>query len=112
MEVTAARPQIDRVWFETGLKAALNAGEGPKTGEGVLPVGLVTRYIEDGEERSDRSIYRVGYAVRKTGMLGGRSVVLLGLSLSQRGVEGDLQAAVDRAWAAEAANGLAAAPPG
>ena len=70
--------------------------------------GVVTRYIEDGEERTDQSLYRVGFAVRKTGLFGGRSVVLLGLSLARRGVDGDLQAAVDRAEAAEAAKGLAA----
>lgn len=101
MEVTAARPQIDRAWVDAGLKAALDAGSGSKTGEGVLPVGVVTRYIEDGEERTDRSLYRVGFAVRKGGLFSGRAVVLLGLSLGRRGVEGDLQAAVDKAWAGQ-----------
>lgn len=108
MEVTAARPQIDRGWFESGLKETLDRGAGPKTGEGTLPVGVVTRYIEDGEERTDQSLYSAGYAVRKSGLFGGRSVVLLGLSLARRGVAGDLQAAVDRQWAAEASKGLAA----
>ena len=109
MEVSAARPQIDRAWFGDGLKQALEiAGpDAAKTGEGTLPMGVVTRYIEDGEERTDQSLYRVGYAVRKAGLFGGRSVVLLGLSLARRGVAGDLQASVDGAWRAEAPKGLA-----
>ena len=110
MEVTAARPQIDRAWFGDGLKQALDAAAAPdasKTGEGALPVGVITRYIEDGEERTDQSLYRVGYAVRKAGLFGGRSVTLLGLSLAKRGVAGDLQAAVDGAWKSEALKGLA-----
>lgn len=107
MEVTAARPQIDRGWFEAGLKKALEAGTGPKTGEGVLPVGVVTRYIEDGEERTDRSLYRVGFAVRGGGLFSGRKLVLLGLSVVRRGVDADLQSVVDKAWAEQAAQGLA-----
>ena len=109
MEVAAARPQIDRGWFEGGLKKALEAGPGSKTGEGTLPVGVITRYVEDGEERTDRSLYRVGYAVKDGGLFQGRKVVLLGLSLGRRAVDGDLQAAVDKAWTAEAAQGLAKA---
>ncbi|CAN5293844.1 hypothetical protein BH09PSE2_BH09PSE2_24860 [soil metagenome] len=108
MEVSAARPQIALGWFEGGLKTALDPLPGLKTGEGVLPVGVVTRYVEDGEAREDRSLYRVGYAVRKAGLFGGRKITLLGLSLHRRGVAGDLQAAVDAAWRAESARGLAA----
>ena len=107
MEVTAARPQIDRGWFDSGLRKALEAGAGEKTGEGALPVGVVTRYVEDGEERTDMSLYRVGFAVRDGGLFQGRKVVLLGLSLGRRAVAGDLQAAVEKAWAAEASRGLA-----
>ncbi len=104
MEVTAARPQIALAWFDGGLKVAV----GGSTGEGVLPVGVVTRYIEDGEPREDRSLYAAGYAVRKAGLFGGRKATLLGLSLQKRGVSGDLQAAVEAAWKAERARGLAA----
>jgi hypothetical protein len=107
MEVNAARPQIDRAWFADGLKRALDATMGPKTGEGTLPVAIVTRYIEAGETRSDVSIYRVGYAVRKEGLFGGRSVTLLGLALLRKGVTGDAQVLVDGAWGAEAGRGLA-----
>ena len=104
MEVTAARPQIALGWFDGGLRAASGSG----VGEGVLPVGIVTRYVEDGEAREDRSLYAVGYAVRKGGLFGGHKASLLGLSLLRRGVAGDLQSAVESAWAAQAARGLSA----
>lgn len=104
-EIGAGRLQIDRVWFDDGLKKALRAarkaGAPLPKGEARLPVGIVTTYVEDGETRTDQSIYRVGYVVQP-GMLGALKLKLVGVSLVRRDVKGDVQAAVDAAWRAEA----------
>ena len=107
MEVAAAQPQIDRGWIAAGLVRAAKAGGGAPTGEGALPVGLETTYVEDGETRIDRSLYRLGYRVEKGGLFAGPRVVLQGLSLERRGVSGDLQAAVETRWRTVGARGLA-----
>jgi hypothetical protein len=88
---TTGNPRIERGWFEGGLKKARH-GDGAR-----LPVGIVTTYIEDGETRSDRSIYFVGYSL-KDRMLRGAEVELDGLSVARRGVSGNLQAHVDALW--------------
>jgi hypothetical protein len=103
-EIGAGRPQIDLVWFEGGLrnalKAARKAGAPYPKGEAMLPVGIVTTYIEAGETHTDQSIYRVGY-LADPGLLGALKLNLTGAALVKRGVTGDLQKAVDAAWAAE-----------
>jgi hypothetical protein len=100
--VTTGNPRIDRGWFEAGLKRA-RRGEATR-----LPVGIVTSYIEDGEVRSDRSIYFVGYSL-KARMLRGGELRLEGLSLARKGVAGDLQRQVDALW--EGVNGPTAQAP-
>jgi hypothetical protein len=99
MEVTAAAPQIDVNWIATGLRRDLDTRRAAGAGEARLPVGIETTYVEDGETRTDRSLYRVGYAWRGRLLLG-RQIILQGISLSQRGVGGDLQALVNQRWAA------------
>jgi hypothetical protein len=89
--VTTGNPRIDRGWFEAGLK---KARRGAATR---LPVGVVTSYVEDGEVRSDRSIYFVGYSLKGRMLLGSR-LRLEGLSLARRAVGGDLQRQVDALW--------------
>jgi len=104
-EIGAGRLQIDLVWFDDGLKAALKtarkAGAPLPRGEARLPVGVITSYVENGDTRTDQSIYRVGY-VAEPGLLGTVKLKLLGATLVRRGVTGDLQTAVDAAWRAEA----------
>lgn len=107
-EIGAGRLEIDLVWFDDGLKKALKegrkAGGALPKGEATLPVGVITTYVENGETRSDQSIYRVGY-VADSGFLGAVKLKLIGASLVRRAVRGDLQAAVDSAWRAEAPAG-------
>jgi hypothetical protein len=107
-EIGAGRLQIDLVWFDDGLKDALKAarkaGAPLPQGEARLPVGIVTTYVENGETRTDRSIYRVGYTA-SPGLLGAVKLKLVGATLVRRGVTGDMQAAVDAAWRAEAPAG-------
>jgi hypothetical protein len=103
-EIQAGRPQIDLAWFDDGLKHALKAarkaGHSLPKGEAELPVAIVTTYVEDGEMRTDRSLYRLGYNA-KGGLLGAVKLHLLGVSLVRRGVGEDVQAAVDAAWKAQ-----------
>ncbi len=104
-EIGAGRLQIDLAWFDDGLKrelkAARKAGAPLPEGEAMLPVGVITSYVENGETWTDSSIYRVGY-VADPGLLGAVKLKLLGVSLVRRGVTGDLQAAVDASWRAPA----------
>ena len=101
MEVSAARPQIDLDWIADGVRSdvarARKAGAADADGEGSLPVGVFTTYVEDGEMRTDASLYRLGYAWRGR-LFGGPKLALQGVSLIRRAVPGDLRAAVEAAW--------------
>ena len=70
-----------------------------KAKTGRVAVGVLTVFIEDGQTKTDRSIYYVGYS-REARMLRADKVTLEGLSLARRGVSGDLQKAADALWAA------------
>ena len=70
-----------------------------KARQGRMPVGIQTVYIEDGQTRTDRAVYQLGYSLHPR-MLRGDKLELEGLSLARRGVAGDLQAAADNLWAA------------
>ena len=100
MEVSAAKPQIDLDWIADGLRAevgrARKAGAGAD-GEATIPVGVAVTYVQDGEMRTDRSLYRLGYAWRSR-LFGGPRLALQGVSLIRRGVAGDLRTAVESAW--------------
>lgn len=97
MEVAAAEPQVDRAWLPAASVRLLARAAQAQGGEGRLIVGVSTRYVEDGEERTDRSLYALGYRVERAGLFGGERLVLQGVSLVRRGVAGDLQPAVDAA---------------
>jgi hypothetical protein len=62
-----------------------------------VPVGVVTTYVEDGEMKTDRSVYAVA-AILQGRLLRGSRLQLDGISLQRRGVGGDLKAAVEAAW--------------
>lgn len=102
VEIDAATPRIEKDWVVSGLKkateAARKAHKAKPAAEGRLPVGIVTSYIQDGTLRTDRSIYRLGYAT-SSNFIGVEKVRLEGLSLARRGVAGDLRAQVDALWA-------------
>ncbi len=100
MEVSAAKPQIDLDWIAAGLRGevalARKAGASAD-GEASIPVGVITTYVQDGDVRSDQSIYRLGYAWRAR-LLGGTRLALQGVSLLHRGLQGDLRPAVETAF--------------
>lgn len=92
---TTGNPRIDGRWLEDGLRKADRKPEAG--GERRVPVGVATTYVQDGELKTDRSLYAVAYSF-KGRFLRGSAVQLEGVSLLRRGVAGDLQAAVDGAW--------------
>ena len=89
---TTGNPRIEAGWIEDGVRKA--AG---KAKAGRLPVAVQTVFIQDGETRTDRALYEVGYTLHPRLILGDK-LDLEGLSLARRGVSGDLQAAADRMW--------------
>ena len=107
MEVSAARPQIDLGWIEGGLRRKVaerrRVGAGAD-GEGIVPVGIVTTFVQDGDVRTDQSLYRLGYAWRSR-LFGGPRLALQGVSLIRRAVPGDLRRAVEAASAPPDASG-------
>ena len=93
---TTGNPRLEAGWIEGGLSKAEHA-RGSKQARGRLPVGVVTVFIEDGQTKTDRAIYLVGYSAHPRVLRADR-VELEGLSLLQRGVGENLQAAVDGVW--------------
>ncbi|MBS0334375.1 MAG: hypothetical protein JSS35_16525, partial [Proteobacteria bacterium] len=94
---TTGNPRLEAGWFEAGLAKALRE-HGDRHRSGRLPVGVVTTFIEDGQTKTDRSIYLVGYSLHPR-VLRSDQAEMEGLSLVRRGVGEDLRAAVDALWA-------------
>jgi hypothetical protein len=97
---TTGNPRIEAGWLD-GLPKALREA-GVKATGGRVPVGIVTVFIEDGQTKTDRALYLLGYSLHPR-MLRSEKVELEGLSLIGRGVGADLQPAVDAAWARQVA---------
>lgn len=93
---TTGNPRVEAGWFEGGLSKALHARD-DKRHQGRLPVGIVTSFIEDGQTKTDRAIYLVGYSTHPR-VLRSDKVEMEGLSLARRGIGDDIQAAVDAMW--------------
>lgn len=91
---TTGNPRLEAGWIEAGLRKA--AG---KSRQGRVPVGVLTVFIEDGQVKSDRAVYQLGYSLHPRALRPDK-VELEGLSVARRGVSGDLQKAADELWAA------------
>jgi hypothetical protein len=91
---TTGNPRLEVGWIEGGLRK-----HGGKAQTGRVPVGVLTVFIEDGQTKTDRAIYQLGYSIHPR-TLRSDKVELEGLSLAQRGVSGDLQAAAGNLWSA------------
>lgn len=87
---------LDAGWFASGLKKALR-GKDDDGAEHSLPAAIVTTYVQDGDTRSDLSLYQVGFSIH-TRLLQPATVQLEGMALNRRGLNGAPQAAVDAAW--------------
>ena len=91
MEVSAAEPRIELSWVEDGLRR-LPSTRTAKSGESTVLVAIGTIFVEDGDTRTDTSLYRIGYRWTPR-LFGGPKIVLQGIELSRRGIKGDPAAA-------------------
>ena len=91
---TTGNPRLEAGWIENGLRK--KAGKA-KTGR--VPVGVLTVFIEDGQTKTDRAVYQLGYSIHPRTLRADR-VELEGLSVARRDVSGDLQAAAGTLWSA------------
>ena len=91
---TTGNPRLEAGWIEDGLRKA----GAFRTGR--VPVAIQTVFIEDGQTKTDRSLYQLGYSLHPR-VLRGDKVQLEGLSLARRGVAGDLRGAASQAWTAK-----------
>lgn len=107
IELAAERPRIEADWITPGLRRALESAHARGAGETTVPVVVSAAFVEDGESRSDVSLYDVGIAW-KTGFLAGRQIRLTGVALAQRGLAADASAKLERRWQTRKA---ALAPP-
>ena len=97
---TTGNPRIEAGWFDAGLARAGHR-RADKAHQGRLPVGIVTVYIQDGQTRTDRAVYLLGYSLHPRVLRADR-VELEGLSLVRRTVGEDVQGAVDGLWVRQA----------
>jgi hypothetical protein len=97
---TTGEPRIDVTWFEHALIKAREAAHLPDNahGDAQLPVAITTRFLVDGDERTDVALYDIGYGV-SGGWLGGHSITLRGISLIAHVTGDTAQAKLDARWA-------------
>lgn len=88
---TTGNPRIEASWVEDRLRRAA------KTDDHRLPVVIETSFIEDGETRTDRALYLVGFSLHGR-LVGGPRVEFEGLSLASRVIAQDAQAAANGWW--------------
>jgi len=89
---TTGNPRLEAGWIEEGLRKVAGHAK-----EGRVPVGVQTVYIDDGQTKTDTSVYELAYSLHPRLILGDK-VELEGLSLARRGVTGSLQGAVNGLW--------------
>jgi hypothetical protein len=91
---TTGDPRLEADWLADGVR---RAAEKSKASTGRVPVVVVTEFVEDGQTRTDQSVYQVAYSLHHR-LLQADQVKLEGLSLARRNVPGDPQASADKLW--------------
>jgi hypothetical protein len=99
LEITAERPRIAADWIAAGLKRVLDESHARGAGEARVPVVMQTVFVEDGDTRTDVSLYQLGVAWKR-GFLGARQIRLTGLALAKRGLVADPAALLQSHWSA------------
>jgi hypothetical protein len=99
VEITAERPRIEADWIAGGLKRVLDESHAKGAGEARIPMVMQTVFVEDGDTRTDVSLYQLGVSW-KHGFLGGRQIRLTGLALARRGLSGDPASLLLSHWSA------------
>ena len=98
---TTGDARIEAGWFGEALKKARRAAgldEKPK-GDARLPILIVTRFLADGVEARDVSVYDLGYGLDGR-LIGGATVRLRGVSLIGRMSEAKSRERIDTLWQA------------
>ena len=97
---TSSDARIERDWFDSALvKARKAAGVADRLGDARLPVMIETHYLTDGDARTDRATFELGYATTH-GLLSGTEVHLRGLSrIGQVASDDAGQKKIDALWA-------------
>ena len=103
VDITAEVPRIQADWIAGGVKHALDDGRAAGAGEARIPVVIETTYVQDGDTRTDVSLYQLGVAWKR-GFLTGRQVRLTGLALSRRQIPGDPARMLQARWTAARAS--------
>jgi len=99
VEITAERPRIEADWIAAGLKRVLDESHARGAGEARVPVVMQTVFVEDGDTRTDVSLYQLGVAWKR-GFLGARQIRLTGLALAKRELPGDPAPTLQSHWTA------------
>jgi hypothetical protein len=99
VEIAADKPRIQADWVASGLKRALEAAHAKGEGSARVPVLIDTTYVEDGDTRTDLSLYQLGFSWKKT-FLSGRQVRLEGLALAKRHPSADAATQMETRWGA------------
>jgi hypothetical protein len=89
---TVGNPRIEADWFAGALRSAVGAART----KGRLPVGVITRYTDNGTDREDTAIYDIGHGWR-TRLLQSDVPTLEGITLVAHGSK-DLQKRLDARW--------------
>ena len=98
MDITADRPRIEVDWVAGGLRRALESVHAKGGGSARMPVLIETTYVEDGDTRTDVSLYQLGFSW-KSEFLSGRQIRLAGIALARRNPGADAQGLVEKRWA-------------
>ena len=81
-------------WFKSALLKATDGGADDQAGK--LPVLLTVNYMDDDQQRSVTGIYDIVWQTTGGGLLGGRSLKVVGMRLHERGGS---QQRIDALWA-------------
>jgi hypothetical protein len=95
---TVGNPHVEAGWFANGLRKALGDTRVSRSERGRLPVGIITRFTDDGIDRTDVSIYDIGHGWRER-LLQSDAADLEGITLVKRlKTEAELRRALDARW--------------
>ena len=91
---TSPTQTIPEGWFKSALLKATDGGADSQ--EGKLPVLLTVNYMDGDQQRSMTGIYDIVWQTKGGGLIGGRSLKVVGMRLHERG---GTQKQLDALWA-------------
>lgn len=94
---TSPTQTIPEGWFKSALLKATDGGADSQ--EGKLPVLLTVNYMDDDQQRSVTGIYDIVWRTKGGGLIGGRSLKVVGMRLHERGGS---QKRIDALWTVKA----------